>query len=237
MDARLGILSAASVLLFAAIVYFVASLLGAGRRRLDGTAPAMPSPLDNLAHESLSTPLDIGVWAPYDSAPPEDVADASITTAMVTPPPITIAWESDGPRIDRSLDELDTAIAALAAINETPPESEDRVIPPQSSVSTPDAPRIPEPEPVARPWAPEPVPELELAREPEPEPLPEPEPEPAPELQPSRVVPEYTMVAPVELSFADGAQRVGIKAGTATFLKYQRLAAVLLNDLKRAQQD
>jgi hypothetical protein len=29
---------------------------------------------------------------------------------------------------------------------------------------------------------------------------------------------------------------VGIRPGTATFLKYQRLAAVLLNDLKRTKQ-
>jgi hypothetical protein len=57
----------------------------------------------------------------------------------------------------------------------------------------------------------------------------------APEPEPL-VVPDYTMVAPVELSFSDGAQRVGIRPGTATFLKYQRLAAVLLSDLKRAQQ-
>lgn len=60
--------------------------------------------------------------------------------------------------------------------------------------------------------------------------------EPEPEPLPPPPVAEYKMVAPVELSFADGTHRVGIRPGTATFLKYQRLAAVLLNDLKRSRQ-
>lgn len=60
--------------------------------------------------------------------------------------------------------------------------------------------------------------------------------EPEPEPLPAPPVAEYKMVAPVELSFADGTHRVGIRPGTATFLKYQRLAAVLLNDLKRSRQ-
>jgi hypothetical protein len=47
--------------------------------------------------------------------------------------------------------------------------------------------------------------------------------------------PEYDMVAPVELMFTDGPKRIGIRPGTATFLKYQRLAAVLLGDLKKAK--
>jgi len=57
-------------------------------------------------------------------------------------------------------------------------------------------------------------------------------PEPAERVLP----PDYHMIAPVEISFREGGQRVGIRPGTATFLKYQRLAAVLLNDLKRARQ-
>jgi hypothetical protein len=47
--------------------------------------------------------------------------------------------------------------------------------------------------------------------------------------------PDYDMVAPVELMFTDGPKRIGIRPGTATFLKYQRLAAVLLGDLKKAR--
>jgi len=76
-------------------------------------------------------------------------------------------------------------------------------------------------------WTPEPEPAPVPAWTPEPEPAPEPE---------TRRLPEYRMIAPVELSFREGEQRVGIRPGTATFLKYQRLAAVLLNDLKRARQ-
>jgi hypothetical protein len=49
-----------------------------------------------------------------------------------------------------------------------------------------------------------------------------------------RQVPAYRMVAPIELWFADGPPRVGIRPGTPTYLKYQRLAQVLLNDLKEA---
>jgi hypothetical protein len=52
---------------------------------------------------------------------------------------------------------------------------------------------------------------------------------------PPTATPEYHMVAPVELLFTDGPRRIGIRPGTATFLKYQRLAAVLLADLKRAR--
>jgi ribonuclease E len=46
--------------------------------------------------------------------------------------------------------------------------------------------------------------------------------------------PEYVMAAPVELVFSDSGARVGIRPGTATYLKYQRLAAVLLGDLRKS---
>jgi hypothetical protein len=49
--------------------------------------------------------------------------------------------------------------------------------------------------------------------------------------------PDYHMVAPIELWFADGPPRVGIRPGTPTYLKYQRLAQVLLNDLKKARAE
>jgi hypothetical protein len=63
------------------------------------------------------------------------------------------------------------------------------------------------------------------------EPSPPPPPAPAAQDPP----PAYDMVAPVELMFTDGPKRIGIRPGTATFLKYQRLAAVLLGDLKKAR--
>ena len=56
---------------------------------------------------------------------------------------------------------------------------------------------------------------------------------PAPAAQRSAPIPPYRMIAPVELSFADGQTRVGVRPGTATFLKYQRLAQVLLADLHK----
>jgi hypothetical protein len=46
---------------------------------------------------------------------------------------------------------------------------------------------------------------------------------------------DYTMVAPVELVFDDSGPRVGIRAGTRTYLEFQRIASVLFNDLARSR--
>jgi hypothetical protein len=43
------------------------------------------------------------------------------------------------------------------------------------------------------------------------------------------------MVAPVELVFDDSGPRVGIRAGTRTYLEFQRIASVLFNDLARSR--
>jgi len=44
-------------------------------------------------------------------------------------------------------------------------------------------------------------------------------------------VPEYVLVAPVELHFTLGEGRVGVRHGSRTFAEFQRLADVLMNDL------
>jgi hypothetical protein len=44
-------------------------------------------------------------------------------------------------------------------------------------------------------------------------------------------VPEYSLVAPVELHFTAGPGRVGVKPGTRSHAEFQRLAAILLGDL------
>ncbi|MRS13142.1 MAG: hypothetical protein EG823_08785 [Actinobacteria bacterium] len=66
------------------------------------------------------------------------------------------------------------------------------------------------------------------------EPVVEPAPEPAP--IPARArpadVPEYRLVAPVELHFTVGEGRIGVKAGTRSFAEFQRLAGILLQDLR-----
>jgi hypothetical protein len=46
---------------------------------------------------------------------------------------------------------------------------------------------------------------------------------------------EYALVAPVELHFTRGEGRVGVRAGTRTYGEFQRLASILLDDLRKAR--
>jgi len=66
---------------------------------------------------------------------------------------------------------------------------------------------------------------------PAPAPAPAPEPAPAPAAQ----VPGYTLVGPVELHFTEGQGRIGVKPGTRSFVEFQRLAGILLDDLRSAR--
>lgn len=95
----------------------------------------------------------------------------------------------------------------------------------------------PEPEPEPEPMlTPEPEPETTAAPEPTPEPEPEPEHEPEPMPGPkSAAGPEYRMIAPVELHFTAGGSRIGVKPGTRSFAEFQRLAGILLGDLRAAR--
>ncbi len=45
----------------------------------------------------------------------------------------------------------------------------------------------------------------------------------------------YELVAPVELTFTVGEGRIGVKAGTRTYDEFQRLASILLGDLRKAR--
>ncbi|MBN2840730.1 MAG: hypothetical protein JXP37_07240 [Coriobacteriia bacterium] len=45
----------------------------------------------------------------------------------------------------------------------------------------------------------------------------------------------YVLVAPVELHFTGSVGRVGVKSGTRTYDEFQRLAGILLGDLRRAR--
>lgn len=87
---------------------------------------------------------------------------------------------------------------------------------------------------------PEPVPE------PAPEPVPSPEPEPTPEpargLVPAQAAaltpqpePTYALVAPVEIHFTGGGGRVGVRPGTRSYAEFQRLAGIMLSDLRAAR--
>lgn len=46
-------------------------------------------------------------------------------------------------------------------------------------------------------------------------------------------LPQHKLVAPVELQFTDSEARVGVKPGTKSYLEFQRLAGILLDDLRR----
>lgn len=79
-------------------------------------------------------------------------------------------------------------------------------------------------------------------REAQPEPAPEPRPPSAPRPQavvssvpPPMNVPEYTLVAPVELHFTVGQSRIGVKPGTRSYAEFQRLAGILLDDLRTSR--
>lgn len=49
-------------------------------------------------------------------------------------------------------------------------------------------------------------------------------------------VPDYTLVAPVELHFTAGQGRIGVKPGTRSYAEFQRLAGILLDDLRAARE-
>ena len=52
---------------------------------------------------------------------------------------------------------------------------------------------------------------------------------------PAAQVPCYTLVGPVELHFTEGQGRIGVKPGTRSFVEFQRLAGILLDDLRSAR--
>lgn len=52
---------------------------------------------------------------------------------------------------------------------------------------------------------------------------------------PAASEPEYSLVAPVELQFTGGGGRVGVKPGTRSYAEFQRLAGIMLGDLRAAR--
>ena len=104
------------------------------------------------------------------------------------------------------------------------------------SAPTPEPAPVPAPEPGPTPaFATEPERTLTNALEPEPAPASALESESAPaptlesESEPAPDVPEYRLVAPVELHFTGGGGRVGVRPGSRTYDEFQRLAAALLD--------
>jgi DNA polymerase-3 subunit gamma/tau len=288
VDTRLVILVAASALLALAIVYFIGSLLGAGRaRRLAASAPhTVPLPMPDAAQIAL-TPL-----APADTRfpdPPLPLATTAVSVTLDEPEAFVAiqepAWAAPEPAAPEPVAWVDQEPAAPEPVAWAAPEpvAPEPVAVEASEPIEPPAPlpawrevgtaaSIP-PDPVAPPETPVPVWELEpppaqtpivsaaahaapdvladlrmlsvqaerptavVHQPPEPSAPSDEPPPPAPlaGAQPTTSPPTYAMVAPVELMFTDGPKRIGIRPGTATFLKYQRLAAVLLADLRKAR--
>ncbi len=126
-------------------------------------------------------------------------------------------------------DEIDRlAAATVASQGLLTAEEHAETVSAVSTAAAAPAVEIPEPPPVtlgaalspeAKAEAPAPVPASreELRAEPPAEP------------------PPYTLVAPVELHFTEGAARIGVKPGTRTYAEFQRLAAGLLDDLGRSR--
>lgn len=103
---------------------------------------------------------------------------------------------------------------------------------PSPSVGTVLSAPQPHPQPdVSAPLAAEPMPEVPV----EPEPRPGDAPSAADTVGPAAADALYVLVAPVELHFTGAEGRVGVKPGTRTYTEFQRLAAILLGDLRRAR--
>ena len=109
---------------------------------------------------------------------------------------------------------------------ESPP-----LIPPPSVGTVLSAPQ-PHPQPdVSLPAPPEPMPETPVPHGPRSDHVP-----PAVgTAAPASSDAPYVLVAPVELHFTGAEGRVGVKSGTRTYDEFQRLAGILLGDLRRAR--
>jgi hypothetical protein len=105
------------------------------------------------------------------------------------------------------------------------------LVPPPSVGTVLSAPQ-PRPEPdVSFSAPPEPMPEVSVAHEPRTD-----DTAAAAEIADSTSADgPYVLVAPVELHFTGAEGRVGVKPGTRTYTEFQRLAAILLGDLRRAR--
>ncbi|MDO8963520.1 MAG: hypothetical protein Q7W30_03410 [Coriobacteriia bacterium] len=190
-----------------------------------GTWSIEPTPAPSLA-EAAPSQVGASTWLePAEPAAP--AAPAEEDPAPVSDIPLA-PWMVAAP-VDAPLSSAPDAVADV----------DDVTMQLLAALADPVVAVTPEPVPSDEvPPAPRPAATIAPPRFPEPAPAPAPDavtPAPRPTARVVDTVPSYTMVAPIELSFADGPPRVGIRPGTPTYLKYQRLAAVLLTDLRKAK--
>lgn len=222
MEDRVIILAGAGLPVLVAFVFLIFSIVSARRARRRALQTSYPTAIPEPGF--VDAPIDTADWMP----PSSDVVPGALLMSVdelirqhaeVPAPSVVPAW-------GRPLDELLAEIAVTAEGTGPAPIPPAPASPPPVSEPMPLAP-VPEPAPVA-------VESIPLAawlvERPVSAPASLAAPPPAQQAVP---VPAYHMIAPVELSFADGARRVGVRPGTATHLKYQRLAQVLLADLHK----
>ncbi|HEY3317242.1 MAG TPA: hypothetical protein VGK50_02295 [Coriobacteriia bacterium] len=182
-------------------------------------APAPPTPAPPTLAPVLAPPAP----APPTPAPPV-TAPAPPAPAPPTPAPPAATPPAATPPVPAPVTPASPAATAATGdlridLPPLPPDSID--LPPWLKAPMPSA-----PQPVHAPTA---------AVSPGPVTSPAPQaPRPAPPMPQGRNAPEYTPVAPVELRFSDGSAPVGVRPGTRTFEEFQRAAAVLFAEYRRA---
>ncbi|MDI6713347.1 MAG: hypothetical protein QMD96_08925 [Anaerosomatales bacterium] len=181
-----------------------------------------PAPAGQPVERTPATPVPA---PPQPAAPTEPARPPAEPAAEVMPPEPASPPGVDHPSEPLSTDQTERIAALLASLEQ---QAEAEVIAAErtpaaesasaqeEAVSVPPAQPVPEPavEPVAQPGV---QPPLQPAAEPVPE------------------IAEYRLVAPVELHFTDGSSRVGVRPGTRTHDEFQRLANILLGELRRAR--
>jgi len=214
----------------------------AAQLEVERAAAATPPPVMQTPPEPEPAPIApevVEASRPTRIEPTRAAAALSVASAMPGEPAAAPEQTPVADTVSDGDQELDLLVASLSALAAEGAEAAD----------TPGATETPQPEPEPEP-AVEPTPETAQAPMPIPAaaaeqiPLPGSSPEsgitptPASTPEPSRPaeVPEYSLIAPVELHFTVGEGRIGVKAGTRTYAEFQRLARVLLSDLERARR-
>ncbi len=204
---------------------------------LESVPTQMPAP-------EPPAPPELPVSLPVDVVEQEWIAElvAELDTVEVAPAPAPISAEDSVAKIIASFDAESTPPRPAVSVPATP-------IPPteveRPKVAPPSRPL--EPRPAVVTHMTEPIPQAEPFAHPQPvspapiTPITEPaDSVSAPATQAttavdSRVanVPDHEMVAPVEMWFGDA--RVGVKPGSKTYDRFQRIAQVLFDDLRQAK--
>jgi hypothetical protein len=216
LDTRLYILGGLAILFVSLLVYTVASL--ARLRSVSRRAGAQSSADDDddapgayvgeleVFSTLFETPSDVGLDVPGTA---EAVAEAEVVTEL--PPPQTpLPAESSAPA---TRTELKLPLAPSP------------VIPPAAPAPSP----APAPAPVVAQASPAVTPSVPAER-----------PQAPPIQSPSPVsrsqTPDYLPLAPVELYFAGFDGPVGVRRGTRTHAEFERLATLMLRDLRTAER-